>query len=210
MRLGENGVGPLDRGAQIERQSVRYLATVLSSLHRRLIDKLHGHPNRDVLVKRGLKLGRNVFIGHGVYIDPSHCWLIEIGDDSKITLNTIILAHDGLPRERLGYSRIARVHIGREVFIGCGSIILPGVTIGDGAVVAAGSIVSTNVAPGALVAGNPAKAISTVDDYLAKHAERMRHRPRWPYKGWTVPGKISDEHKQIQWKELAVGDGYVE
>jgi maltose O-acetyltransferase len=186
------------------------LNAALASLRRRLVDKLHGHPNRDMLVKRGLKLGHNVFLGHGVYIDPGHCWLIEIGDDSEITLNTTILAHDGLLRRRLGYSRIARVKIGREVFVGCGSIILPGVTIGDGAAVGAGSVVTSDVPPRTLVAGNPAKAIASIDDYLAKHTELMRDRPRWSYEGWTIPGKISSENKQIQWEWLAGGDGYVE
>jgi maltose O-acetyltransferase len=49
------------------------------------------------------------------------------------------------------------VHIGRDVWIGGGAIILPGVTVGDEAVIGAGSVVTRDVAPGATVFGNPAR-----------------------------------------------------
>lgn len=51
------------------------------------------------------------------------------------------------------------IHIGNHCWIGCNCIVLKGVTIGDGAVVAAGSVVTKNIPPNTLVAGNPAKII---------------------------------------------------
>jgi maltose O-acetyltransferase len=185
---------------------------MLSSLRRRLGDRLRGEVNRDALVRRGLKLGRDVFLGDRVYIDPGHCWLIEIGDRTMITRSAVILAHDASTRRhrQVGYSRLARVHVGCDVFIGCAAIILPGVSIGDGAIIGAGSVVTKDVPARTVVAGNPARVIKTVDDYIANHAEELRHRPQWPYEGWTLGGRISGEHKEIQREMLADGEGYVE
>jgi len=183
---------------------------MLSRLRHRLGDRLRGEPNRDVLVRRGLSLGENVFLGDRVYIDPSHCWLVEIGDRTVISLNTIILAHDASTRRALGYSRLARVRIGADVYIGCASVILPGVSIGDGAIVGAGSMVTKDVPARTVVAGNPARIVKPVEEYFAEHSERLGRRPRWPYDGWTIPGGITPKAKRLQRELLARGEGYVE
>lgn len=81
--------------------------------------------------------------------------LIKIGRNSVIGYNTTILAHEYLIKEY----RLGEVIIGDEVMIGANTTILPGVTIGDGAVVAAGSVVHKDVAPGAFVGGNPMRVI---------------------------------------------------
>jgi maltose O-acetyltransferase len=64
------------------------------------------------------------------------------------------------PCAATGSSSARPVRIGRHVWIGGGAIILPGVTIGDEAVIGAGSVVTRNVAAGVTVAGNPARPIS--------------------------------------------------
>lgn len=56
-------------------------------------------------------------------------------------------------------------------YIGSESLIMPGVTIGEGAIVAAGSVVTKSVAPNTVVGGNPARFICTVDDYIARNAK---------------------------------------
>ena len=174
------------------------------------LDKLRGYPNREMLVKRGLKLGKNVFLGDGVYLDPGHCWLISIGNDTVIAKDASILVHDGSTRKHIGYSRLSPVTIGARVFIGTYVVVLPGVTIGDDAVIGAGSIVCRDVPARTVVAGNPARPISSLDDYVAEHTERVQQRPHWPYEGWTLVGDISAEHKQIQRDALADGEGYVQ
>lgn len=86
---------------------------------------------------------------------------IEIGEDSLIGAGSLLCDSD-MHEVPLGSGRetkIAPIRIGKKVFIGARSIILKGVIIGDGAVVAAGSVVVSNVAAGTLVAGNPAKLI---------------------------------------------------
>ena len=66
----------------------------------------------------------------GYELDPSHCWLIEIGDNVTFGPHVQVLAHDASMHNVLGYTKIGRVRIGNNVFIGAGSIVLPNVQIG--------------------------------------------------------------------------------
>ena len=72
-------------------------------------------------------------------IDPGHCWLISVGDRVTLAPRVHILAHDASLKETLGYTKIGRVKIGNDVFIGANTTILPGVTIGDKVVIGANS-----------------------------------------------------------------------
>ena len=120
------------------------------------MSKVRGYPDLEALTARGLVLGRDVYIGQGTMIDPWHCWLISIGDEAVLSARVVVLAHDGTTRRELGYTRIARVSIGRRAFIGASAHVLLGVTIGDDAIVGAGSVVRRDVPPGALaVSGGP-------------------------------------------------------
>src|SRR5690625_5712267 len=76
---------------------------------------------------------------------------IKVGSNSIIGYNTTILAHEYLIKEY----RVGKVIIGDEVMIGANTTILPGVTIGDGAIVSAKTLVHKNVPPGSFVGGNP-------------------------------------------------------
>lgn len=69
---------------------------------------------------------------------------------------------DELPFRVMNYA--LPIQVGNYVWIGAGAIIMPGVTIGDGAVVAAGSVVTKDVEPRMIVAGNPARVLRSVDD----------------------------------------------
>lgn len=80
---------------------------------------------------------------------------ITVGRNSIIGYNTTILAHEYLIKEY----RLGPVVIGDEVMIGANTTILPGITIGDGAIVAAGTLVHKDVPPGAFVGGNPMRVI---------------------------------------------------
>lgn len=103
----------------------------------------------------GMKVGRNTAFALMVMPDVFFPERISVGDNSIIGYNTTILAHEYLIREY----RLGDVRIGSNVLIGANSTILPGVTIGDGAVVAAGSVVHKDVAPGTFVGGNPLRVI---------------------------------------------------
>lgn len=88
---------------------------------------------------------------------------IEIGDDSLIGAGCLICDSDmhEVPLGSAKPTRMAPIKIGSRVFIGARCIVLKGVTIGDGAVVGAGSVVVSDVPPGVLVAGNPATVVKT-------------------------------------------------
>lgn len=83
-----------------------------------------------------------------------------MGDSTIIGYNTTILAHEYLIEEY----RLGEVRIGNRVMIGANSTILPGVTIGDGAVVSAGTLVHRDVPAGAFVGGNPMRIIYTKEE----------------------------------------------
>ncbi|MBX0316097.1 acyltransferase [Planococcus glaciei] len=84
---------------------------------------------------------------------------ITVGRNSVIGYNTTILAHEYLINEY----RLGEVIIGDEVLIGANTTILPGVTIGDGAIVSAATLVNKDVPAGAFVGGNPMKIIYTAE-----------------------------------------------
>ncbi|MBN2331203.1 MAG: acyltransferase [Candidatus Aenigmarchaeota archaeon] len=104
--------------------------------------------------KTGMRIGRNVSI-YASNLDILFPELIEIGDNTVIGNTTAILTHEFLSHG----SRKGRVKIGKDVTIGIMTIILPGVEIGDGAVVSAYSLVNKSVEPGAFVGGVPIKRI---------------------------------------------------
>jgi len=104
--------------------------------------------------KTGMKIGRNVSI-FGSNFDIFFPELIEIGDNSVIGNKTAILTHEFLLHEW----RKGPVKIGRNVTVGTMTVVMPGIEIGDGATIAAYSLVNRNIEPGALVGGVPVKTI---------------------------------------------------
>jgi acetyltransferase-like isoleucine patch superfamily enzyme len=110
---------------------------------------------------RGVAIGKDVLIGFNVSIDNVYPRLINIGDGAALAGSNILLAHSKPPEHFKGSveSFAAPVRIERNVWIGIGAIILPGVTVGEGSIVSAGSVVTRDVPPNYLVAGNPARHI---------------------------------------------------
>lgn len=99
----------------------------------------------------GMRVGNHVSIGLAVVFDIFYPQLISIADNTIIGYNSVVLAHEFLIDEW----RIGPVEIGKNVMIGANSTVLPGVVIGDGAVISAMSLVNKDVAPGARVGGVP-------------------------------------------------------
>lgn len=104
-------------------------------------------------------------------------FLIAIGDRVTVSFDVIFLTHDGsswLMRDDKGRRYIyRRVSVGSDCFIGAGSILMPGITIGDRVIVAAGAVVTKSVPAGSVVAGVPARIIG---DY-AEFRERVMAMP---------------------------------
>lgn len=103
----------------------------------------------------GMRVGRDVSMGLAVTIDVFFPQLVEIGENSIIGFNSVILAHEYMVRER----RIGPVRVGRDVSIGANVTILPGVVIGDGATVSALSLVNRDIPPGEFWGGIPARRL---------------------------------------------------
>lgn len=129
------------------------------------------------LKARGLKVGQNLSVLSGVDIDWSHCWHITIGDDVTLAPDVRILAHDASTKVHLGYTRIGKVDIGDRVFIGAGSTVLPGVRIGSDVVIGAGSVVSRDIPDRVVAAGNPARVLGSIDEYLERRRLEMDSVP---------------------------------
>jgi acetyltransferase-like isoleucine patch superfamily enzyme len=109
---------------------------------------------------RGVSIGRNASIGLSVLIETAYPQLVSIGDNVTIGMRAIVIAH---LRDSIGEARARHRHTVRiedDVYIGPGAIILPNVTIGRGAVVSAGSVVSKSVPPRTLARGNPAEPVA--------------------------------------------------
>lgn len=115
----------------------------------------------------GLKVGEQTSFALMVMLDVMFPEKISVGRNTVIGYNTTILAHEYLIKEY----RLGPVDIGSEVMIGANSTILPGVTIGDGAIVSAGTLVHKDVPAGAFVGGNPMRVIYSKDEMEKRWAE---------------------------------------
>ena len=124
-------------------------------------------------VKRGMKVGKNFNRQSGTRLDPSHCWLISIGDDVTLANKVQILAHDDTIRIYTGCGRIGRVAIGDRVFVGANSTILMNTKIGNDVIIGAGSLVTKDIPDDCVVAGIPAKVIGKTSEYIAREKEKM-------------------------------------
>ena len=109
---------------------------------------------------RGVKIYGKVFIGANVYIDDEYPERVTLHENTVLGVSVIIIAH---------MRGVGRVEIGPDAFVGPGSVIMPDVTIGEGAVVAAGSVVNRNVPPYTMVGGSPdAKPMARVTATLGR------------------------------------------
>ncbi|WP_430481923.1 DapH/DapD/GlmU-related protein [Rossellomorea marisflavi] len=113
--------------------------------------------------------GKNISIGKDVFFNTGCSFQdrggIHIGDGSLIGMNVnIATLNHGLDMKTRNTTYASPVTIGKSVWIGSGATILPGVTIGDRAVVAAGAVVTKDVPEGTVVAGVPAKVVKTIEE----------------------------------------------
>lgn len=174
----------------------------------RMINRLIGRLNSDDLIKRGLKVGSGCSFQEGVKIDDSHCWLIEIGNNVTIAPNVQIIAHDASTKRLLGYTRIGKIKIEDNVFVGAGTIVLPNVTIGTNCIIGAGSLVSRDIPANVVAAGNPARVIGSLEEFLIKHRRGMSIFPVFERK-YTLANNVSTMMKTEMIEKMIKGQGYV-
>ncbi len=122
-----------------------------------------------LLRRMGAKVGKGVFIGDRVVFDMNHANLITLDDYAHVTGGCRLLCHQrDLSNYRKGNNaalcgyKLGEIHIGKGVMIGMTSMIMPGVTIGDGAIVGAGSLITKDIPAWTIATGRPARVVKEV------------------------------------------------
>lgn len=179
------------------------------NLIRKILMLLNREVSTEILIKRGMKCGKNFSRQQGCFIDPSHCWLISIGDNVTFSIRVTVLAHDASTKAVTGYTRIRKVNIGDNVFVGANATILPGVNIGNDVIVGANSVVTKDVPSGCVVAGNPARIISTVDEWAQRIKAEFENSPVFS-ESYTMRTNVSDEKKKEMLEKMGNMTAYVE
>jgi acetyltransferase-like isoleucine patch superfamily enzyme len=141
---------------------------------------------------RGVRIAKHAYIVQGAFLEESRPWLIEIHHGARIGVGVAIFTHDAVYHQ---YDpsiphRYGKVIVRRNASICAGAIILPGVTIGENAVVAPGSLVTSDVPDGMIVAGMPAKRLMPLEQGLAlsrpliAQYEQLDRETKYP---WRMP-----------------------
>lgn len=139
-----------------------------------IIRRMTGEIPTKTLIQRGMKIGSNFNRQQGCYLDPTHPFLIEIGNNVIFSIRVTVMAHDASTKKALGYTKIGRVTIGDNVFVGANVTILPGVHIGNNCIIGAASVVTKDIPENSVAAGNPARVVCSFDEYKAKWGNPLR------------------------------------
>lgn len=174
-----------------------------------LLYRIRGEYTTEKLISMGMQVGANFGRLNGVILDPSHCWLITIGDNVTMAPRVHILCHDASTKQFLNYTKIGRVNIGNNVFIGAESVVLPGVTIGANVIIGANSTVTHDIPANSVAVGSPARVICTLEEYLNKERSRMASAPCYGEE-YTLRQNVSMEKRMEQKAALDGKIGYID
>lgn len=173
----ENGSEPHLFMHRVSQEALRLTAEINGSYHtpeelRVLFARLTGQPvdeSFSLFPPFYTDCGKNIHIGKHVFINMGCKFQdqggIFIGDGVLIGHNVVLATlNHAMQPERRSDMLPAPIHIGKRVWIGSNATVLPGVTIGDGAVVAAGAVVTRDVPANTVVGGVPAKVIRHIHE----------------------------------------------
>lgn len=179
---------------------IDFASLIKSTLERKRLDR-----RWTKLRQRGMGLGADVWLPASTWIDPDYSFLISIDAHCGFGEECLILAHDAQMDEFLDGTRVGRVRIHESCHIGARTVILPGVEIGPRTIVGAGSVISRSLPPNSVCAGNPARVICSIDEYLEKHRKRIQVGPVFPC---ITSESTRDERIRIA-ETVSAGSGYV-
>lgn len=179
--------------------------TFLRNIFRKLIqlwlkqNYRSGHGWADYLKSNNVfyAMGDHCYIDFSAKLDEEP-FLIRLGNNVWITDDVIFLTHDG-SLAVMNRGKPERVHkfgsidVGDNVFIGMRSIVMPGIRIGSNTIIAAGSVVTKDVADGTIVGGNPAREIGKTSDNF----EKWRGQQNFTY---TNPSEKKQQLIDYFWK----------
>ena len=122
---------------------------------------------------RGVRMGRDCYIDPHAILETAYPENISLGDDVRVTAGAIVMTHIKAPhylRDK-GYVPVVLkpVRLDDHSFVGVNAVVLPGVTVGKASVVASGAVVTADVPPFTMVAGNPAKVVKRFVEDAAGH-----------------------------------------
>lgn len=123
--------------------------------------------------RAGVKMGNNNFINTRFW-SSAEAYLIEVGSYCGITAGVKFFTHGGGHAARWKYAQFdcfGKVKLGDYVYVGNNSLIMPGVTIGNHVLIAAGSVVTKSIPDDVVVGGNPAKILCSIEDYIERNLE---------------------------------------
>jgi len=160
------------------------------------------------LRRMGMGIGRGVRLPDSTWIDTSHCFLITIEDWCFFGPECLILAHDAQMDEFLDAGRIGRVVIRSHSHIGARTVILPGVEIGPRTIVGANSVVSQSLPPDTVCAGNPARVLRSLDEYLEWHRARLKTSPTFDFMSYDLQFLTPERRAELV-AAVATGDAYI-
>lgn len=155
------------------------------------------------LRKRGVKVGENVFIDLGVFIEITTPQSVVIEDYAAIGSGATIYAHDAALNQAYDLPmRVTTTHLKWNCAVGARSVVMPGVTVGEGAGVLPGAVVVSDVPDMICVGGNPAKELFSVKDLIKSWQADMKAHPENYYDNPTAvrPPKTMAE-EWIHWRE---------
>ncbi len=149
-----------------------YRALLLSMMNWVIFEPLNPKILRPLFLRlMGAKVGKGVYVGRLVVIDTRNPELITIDDGAHITNQTILLCHK---RDLEQYSvddiygdmhyKTGAIHLCKGCSTGTNSLIMPGVTIGEGAIVGAGSLVTKDIPAWTIATGRPAKVVKQIPE----------------------------------------------
>ncbi len=158
------------------------------------------------LVSKGMTIGSNCHFYSSGSFDHIYPHLISFGNDVTVSTNVTILAHDASTNVVKCGTKLGRVNIGNNVFIGTGSTILCNTNIGNNVVIGAATLVNRDLPDDGVYAGIPARRICSIQEYEQKNAVLRQTRPDLSQiKPWYEWFDATDEERQ-QMKDLLRDD----
>ncbi len=193
-----------DAAKKYLRRALRYGLSALAGL---AADPEYTRDLQATLREHGAHIGRDVFFGPDVFIETWCAEFFTAEDGVVLAPRVTIILHDAalssFPEIPV---RIAPVTLKKECYIGACSVILPGVTIGERAIIGAGSLVTKRVADGMVAYGHPAKEVCNIEELRNRYVSRMTDEQEMylDFGAWRdLPEPRNDHIKAIYDKQLA-------
>jgi len=161
----------------------------------------------DFLRQQGVCIGKDSVVLFPSYVDARLPYLLEIGNNVVISINVTILTHDATSAYAGDLIKVGPVTIHDHSFIGANTTILCNVSIGPDSIVGAGSVVSKDVPPNTVYAGNPARFVCSIDRFIKKHREHGETLPIFEGKHYEHP-YIPEKKKGFLKESLRDTPGY--